>query len=236
MFAVWRKKVFIGVILAVLAAGFAATFFYGVKAASLRAKEATIVIDAGHGGRDGGVSGIATGVKESDLNLKYAFLLKEALEKQGFRIIMTRSTEDGLYDTAFGSEETRKSRDMLKRKEIILEAKPVCVISLHMNFFQQRSVRGAQVFYDGANQTSKALAVAVQNKLNKLNTAHAKRNVTQLPGDYYIVKSTVYPTCIIECGFLSSEEDEKLLINPDYQRDFIYEVVSGVLTFLGTRE
>jgi N-acetylmuramoyl-L-alanine amidase len=210
-----------------------------VKTAAVTAGGEIIVVDAGHGGRDGGVSGTATKVRESDLNLKYAFLLKEALERQGYRVVMTRSTEDGLYDAAaeYGavSEESRKSRDMKKRREIINEAKPACVVSLHMNFFGQSSVRGAQVFYNSANAESKKLSQSVQGKINALNDKYAERSASTLAGDYYIIKCTEYTSCIVECGFLSNKEDEKLLLSSAYQAELVYEITNGIIVYLNTR-
>jgi N-acetylmuramoyl-L-alanine amidase len=214
------------------------SFFYGIKTATLILREEIIVIDAGHGGIDGGVSGTITKAKESDLNLKYAISLKNVFEKQGYRIVLTRSTEDGLYGTAaaYLNEDSRKSQDMKRRKEIINQAEPVCVLSVHMNFFGKSSARGAQVFYNSSNPESKRLATAVQNKINNLNEEYVGRKITQLPGDYYIVKSIEYPSCIVECGFLSNPEDEKLLLNADYRERLVYEIGNGVLMYLKTRE
>ena len=87
-----------------------------------------IVVDAGHGGIDGGVSGKNTGVKESDLNLSISMALKEELEDMGFEVTLTRKTEAGLYDT---TAKGFKKRDMQRRKEIIEEVKPALVISIH---------------------------------------------------------------------------------------------------------
>jgi N-acetylmuramoyl-L-alanine amidase len=240
MFLFYKKKYVIAAACVILSFCLFLSLFYGVKTAAIASSGEIIVVDAGHGGRDGGVSGTVTKVKESDLNLKYAILLKSALEKQGYRVVMTRSTEEGLYDAAadFGAanEETRKSRDMKKRKEIINEAKPACVVSLHMNFFGQSAVRGAQVFYNASSAESKKLSQSVQNKLNLLNEKYAERKVSTLYGDYYIVKCTDYTSCIVECGFLSNKEDEKLLLSPAYQSELVYEITNGIIVYLNTRD
>jgi N-acetylmuramoyl-L-alanine amidase len=100
----------------------------------------TVVLDAGHGGIDGGVCGVKTGVKESDLNLALAKRLRVVLEDFGFETVLTRNTENGLYDT---TKAGFKKRDMQKRKEILLKANPALVISLHQNFYPTKTARGA---------------------------------------------------------------------------------------------
>ncbi|MDR1940293.1 MAG: N-acetylmuramoyl-L-alanine amidase [Clostridiales bacterium] len=236
MFVIYKKKYIVWGVAAVLFAVGCFSAVYGIKASSIRADKPVIVIDAGHGGADGGVSGISTGVKESSLNLKFAFLLKAAVENQGYRAVLTRTTEAGLYETAFNTlEETRKSKDMRKRKEIIVASKPACVVSLHMNFFSQSSIRGAQVFYNSENPESKKLAKILQGRVNNLNREYAKRDVTALPGDYYITKAADYPACILECGFLSNPDEERLLLDPEYQEKLIYEAVNGIIIYLNTK-
>lgn len=124
----------------------------------------TIVIDAGHGGIDGGVIGTKSGVKESDLNLKVARELYGLLKENGFNVIMTRTDENGLYgDTSRGF----KRRDMLARKEIINRAAPDLVVSIHMNFYSASYRRGAQVFFQKGSAAGKNFADAMQTALNR---------------------------------------------------------------------
>ena len=98
-----------------------------------------IVLDAGHGGIDGGVVGRETGIKESDLNLSVTVNLKTILQQAGFDVVLTRKTEAGLYGAA---TKGFKKRDMQRRKEIIEEAKPIAMISIHQNYFPIRASRG----------------------------------------------------------------------------------------------
>ena len=119
----------------------------------------TVVVDAGHGGMDGGVTGVNTGVKESDLNLVMAKLLGEYLKSGGFDVVYTRRTSGGLYKEG---DVNKKSADMHRRAEIISRADPVAVVSIHMNTFFQRSRRGAQVFFDPSSAKGESLALAVQ--------------------------------------------------------------------------
>ena len=92
----------------------------------------SVVLDAGHGGIDGGVSGRKTGVKESEINLAIAFRLNDVLTEMGFEVTMTRKTDAGLYGTTAPGF---KKRDMQRRKEIIQDASPMLVISVHQNFY-----------------------------------------------------------------------------------------------------
>jgi len=193
----------------------------------------TVVIDAGHGGKDNGVSGIISKTPEADLNLEYAFTLKKKMEEQGYRVIMTRTTKEILYSNL---NITNKQKDMRRRMEIIANSGAELMISIHMNFYSARSVRGAQVFYNSSNSGAKELAKAIQKTLNEnVNILYAKRNVVHLAGDYYILKQTPLPAVIVECGFLSNVEDEKLLLDKDYKELLCANIALGASAFLAVR-
>ncbi len=210
--------------LAVFSAFLVCFFALSQTASSLRL---TVVIDAGHGGVDGGVTGVTTGVKESDVNLAYARALQEAFEDAGFRVVQTRPTEAGLYGVATAGY---KKRDMLKRGEIINKSAPVLMISVHQNYFSQRARRGAQVFFRESSETSRALARAVQTSLNGM--PECVKRTEALAGDYYVLNCSDYPSVIVECGFLSNEEDEKLLLDANYREKLVSAVLAGALSYL----
>lgn len=188
-----------------------------------------IVIDAGHGGIDGGVVGRATGVKESDLNLAFTHSIKEVLEDMGFVVTLTRKTEAGLYGTP---TKGFKRRDMQKRQEIIAETKPALVLSIHQNFYPSKSSRGGQVFYNKADGDSRALAEIMQNQINALYQKQGARGRKCMTGKYFILECSVYPTVIIECGFLSNAEDEKMLTSEVWREEFSHAIGAGVMQFL----
>ena len=187
----------------------------------------TVVIDAGHGGIDGGVVGVETGTKESDVNLSMSRLLQKELEEAGFYVVQTRPTSAGLYGTATTGY---KKRDMKKRAEIINENAPVMVISVHQNFFSLRSRRGAQVFFRETNEASRALAGAMQTALN--NMPECVRKSEPLAGDYYILNCSDFPSVIVECGFLSNAEDEALLVTEEYQEKIASAIAAGAIAYL----
>ena len=171
-------KFFAAVLTAVVLASAAAAI---PVCAVLTAGEArpVIVVDAGHGGLDGGVVGTRTGVKESDLNLAVALLLGGMLEEDGFDVVFTRAGKGGLY---LDGERGKKSADMRRRADIIARSGAVGVVSIHMNTFSDSSRRGAQVFFDASSSRGRALADAVQTELNRsFNLPDAGRGSRRLP-------------------------------------------------------
>ncbi len=187
-----------------------------------------IVLDVGHGGVDGGVCGIATGVKESDLNLDIAYCLKEKLEDLGFAVTLTRKTEGGLYGTP---TKGFKKRDMAKRKEIIEKTAPALVLSIHQNFYPSRHVRGGQIFYNAANEKSVLLGKTLQTYLNELYQTVGVKPRESKAGEYFMLQCTSYPSVIVECGFLSNAEDEKLLCTDGWKNRLAQQIASGVMAY-----
>lgn len=185
----------------------------------------TIVIDAGHGGIDGGCEGYS-GTKESLINLEYAQTLKEYCENFGMKVVMTRINQNGLYSPFAGN---KKKDDMLARKNIIQNTKPDFVVSIHMNSFDAQSSRGAQVFYNRDNQNSQLLAEHIQKQFVN-NLTKARKTCQQ--GDYYILNSTIYPSVIVECGFISNKEEEQLLLTEEYKNRVCYSILCGVLEYM----
>lgn len=191
-------------------------------------KEMRIVVDAGHGGMDGGVVGRRTGVKESDLNLLIAMELQEELTDMGFEVVLTRKTEAGLYGT---TAKGFKKRDMQKRKEIIEEAKPTLLLSIHQNFYPTRSARGGQVFYSAQSEGGRRLAAGVQERLNGLYLGEGVKERKMATGDYFMLKCYPCPSVIVECGFLSNERDEGLLNTAVWRKQLAKAVAGGVLAY-----
>ncbi|MCX4362299.1 MAG: N-acetylmuramoyl-L-alanine amidase [Clostridia bacterium] len=213
MFITLKKKsvaIAIVLIVAVVAISVGCAFVAenAARATMVKTNGMTVVIDAGHGGIDGGVVG-STGVKESDINLKMAGILQKEIESRGFRVVLTRTGKDALNNI--------KRLDMQARKEIIVKAAPVAVISLHVNRFSDKSRRGAQVFYDDTG-IGKEFAESMQKTINeKINAKYSGRDDYEaIDGDLFITKCVKVPSVIIECGFISNPEDEKLLLSREY--------------------
>lgn len=187
----------------------------------------TVVIDAGHGGIDGGVSGVNTKVKESDLNLDIAKKLKAEFESAGIKAIMTRSSYGGLYGT---TAKGFKLRDMKKRIEIINSANADLMISVHLNCYSSPNRRGAKTFFGQGKTQGQRLASCIQKRFNLLSGQ--TRDFNPLKGDYYLLNYSACPSVICECGFLSSPEDEKLLLTEDYRKEIAKSIFLGAVEFL----
>lgn len=188
-----------------------------------------IVVDAGHGGIDAGVAGVHTGVKESDLNLEISLRLKEQLESLGFEVVLTRKTQTGLYGT---TAKGFKKRDMEKRKEIVLEEKPTLLISIHQNKYPSKAQRGAQVFYNKSSTKGKAFALCLQERLNGLYKDQGVKPRKVATGDFFMLNLVDAPSVLIECGFLSSPLDEKLLMSESWQKALVENITDGVMAYL----
>lgn len=189
----------------------------------------TVVVDPGHGGSDPGSIGYKTKIHEADLNLTLSLMLKDKLESAGINVIMTRKDNNSLIE---GSGKKWKKEDMQKRKELIKQYRPNMVISLHQNSYTNHSLRGAQVFYDKTSDISKQIADFIQEQFKEGLDKSIKATS---PGDYFMLKCTYAPSVIVECGFLSNAEDEKLLTTPEYQEKIVDCIYKGIVKFLQTK-
>lgn len=186
----------------------------------------TIIVDAGHGGRDGGSIG-KNGTIEKEINLDYAFALRDKLVSSGYRVVLTRNNDDGLYSEL---AKNKKVSDMNARMQIIKKANPSLVISIHMNSFSDASVRGANSYYKVDDEASKRCADLIQASLNKYCNA---RNKLSKEGDYFMLNCSYYTSVLIECGFLSNIEEETLLNTNEYKDKLTNAIYSGILLYFG---
>jgi len=230
MFKVVKLKSVLIVLLALVVAAAVVGVIFGVKGEAKTAfsplPKPTVVIDAGHGGADPGVTGVKTGIKESDLNLKTALVLGEIFASAGYKAVQTRYGEGSTAEGAFD-----KSADMAARRKTIERAHPNAVLSIHMNKYTDASRRGVQVFYTTA--ASAELAEALQKHLNQtMNVPTLGRGFEPVKGDYYIADNGEIPSVVVECAFLSSPIDEALISDPDYRLRLAGEIQSAVVNYL----
>lgn len=187
-----------------------------------------IVLDAGHGGIDGGVTGVKTGVKESELNLKITFAMKHALEEVGFDVTLTRKTSAGLYGIP---TKGFKRRDMQARKDVIQQARPDLVVSIHQNRYPTQTTRGAQVFFNTNVEGSRLLAQSLQASLNELYKTQGVKPRAPMQGEFFILDCAPVPSVIVECGFLSNPNDEALLCSEDWQNRLAHSLIIGLMHY-----
>jgi N-acetylmuramoyl-L-alanine amidase len=195
------------------------------------AAKGTIVIDAGHGGDDPGMIG-SSGINEKVLNLVYAQKLETLLSNDGYRVVQTRSTEDGLYDA---NSDHKKAQDMQRRCAVIEAEQPLLTVSIHQNSYPDDSVKGPQVFYYEQSAEGEKLATAIQNSLNtQLAIEHPR--IQKGNSTYYILKRSASVTVIVECGFLSNPQEEEQLQQESYQDQLVKAICDGIQQYLQSTE
>lgn len=186
----------------------------------------TIILDAGHGGRDGGSVGKG-GTIEKEINLKYTLALKQKLVKAGYKVELTRKTDDGLYSN---SAKNKKLSDMKARFEIIKRTNPNLVVSIHMNSFSNSSAHGAMTYYRADDEPSKTIANYIQKSLNTYCDAP---NTQAKVGDYYILNCSYYTSVLVECGFLSNPDEEQKLNSATHQDKIVNSIFSAIMLYFG---
>lgn len=189
-----------------------------------------IIIDAGHGGFDGGASS-DDGTLEKDINLKIALKLRELCKLGGFQVIMTRESDMGTEKDENDTISNRKKSDMQRRLAIIDENPDAIFVSIHLNKFSASSAQGAQVFYSKNNNDSELLAKSVQNSITKLIQNQNTRQVKKADSSIFLLKKSHIPSIIVECGFLSNSNELSLLKNSDYQSKMAFSIYCGILKY-----
>ena len=190
-----------------------------------------VVIDAGHGGNDPGKIGV-DGSLEKDINLKIARKVKAYLEASDVNVVMTRDTDTGLYQSG---DSHKKVSDMRRRCDIINEARPDLVVSIHQNSYHQEEINGGQVFYYKTSQNGKRLAEILQKRFDYV-LGEANRRVAKSNDNYYLLLHVKEPIVIVECGFLSNRKEAKALESEDYQDQMAWTIHMGVMEYLNTDE
>lgn len=188
-----------------------------------------IVIDAGHGGADGGAVA-ADGTEEKFLNLAVAQCLRDLLAVMGFRVGMTR-TDDVMIATEGTSLRERKVSDMRNRLARIEEAD--LAISIHQNKFPQTQYHGAQVFYSVNHADSRVLAESVRTQIITLVQPENTRALKTGDSSVFLLHRTTRPMILVECGFLSNTGELEKLKSSAYQQSIAFAIAAGTVTMGG---
>lgn len=198
-----------------------------VSVSAMPVAKKVVLIDAGHGGWDPGKVSESDNVLEKDINLQVALKLQAYLEQGGSVVLMTRIEDEALSNS--------KSLDMKSRKDLANVSKADILISVHQNSYPQENVQGAQVFYFNESEKSKRLAECIQTEIKNFADPDNRR-LAKANTDYYVLKQTVVPAVIVECGFLSSNAERRELTTDEYQEKIAWSIYKGVIRYFGDDE
>lgn len=187
-----------------------------------------VVVDAGHGGEDPGAVSAFSGAKEKDINLTIAQMTKKLLEDAGYTVVMTRSEDVLNYEGEKLSMTAKRRQDLIKRKQMMDESNADIVVSIHLNSFGDSQYHGAQTFYTKESLSSKKLAISLQTALHEILDPNNDREALLKSDDIIITKNCKVTTAIVECGFLSNQEEEKKLVDEAYQAKISEAIKAGI--------
>lgn len=234
MIIVIRKRVFLlSALFCCFLTGLAAVLWFGRSPAApaFAARDdtpVTVVVDAGHGGEDGGAIS-PDGVEESCLNLEIALRVNDLLRFAGQRTLLTRSEDITIADPDLATVRQRKVSDLKNRVALVNGTENAVLLSVHQNSLPSSVVtHGAQVFWN-RQEGAEELAEAVQDALNRYINAGNEKHPKLIPATIYLMKNITAPGIIVECGFLSNPEETVRLQEPDYQLRLAAAIAAGYL-------
>jgi N-acetylmuramoyl-L-alanine amidase. len=190
--------------------------------------KATVVLDPGHGGEDPGAVSDYSGIAEKDINLRIALLLREFLEEDNYRVIMTREEDVLNYKPGTKNITEKRRQDLTNRRKIIDTSGADIAVSIHMNKFEDPQYHGAQTFYPPGSAESERLAVCLQDALREYVDPSNSRKALVKKERIIILRDLVVPTALVECGFLSNSQEEAILRTVDYQEKIAKALKIGI--------
>lgn len=228
-----KRMIFINlsIVISILIYSLSSNTFSKVQlASSTPISNHTIIIDAGHGSPDGGATGL-DGSIESDLNLSIVLKLQNLLESSNCTVILTRSDENGIYETDSNTIREKKISDMKNRVNIANNSNAEIFVSIHMNKLEQTQYSGWQTFYKNQDEKSRQIAERIQLSLNNFIKKPNSREIKSISG-IYLTKNVEIPLVLVECGFLSNAEENKLLQTDSYQNELAWSIYIGLMDYL----
>jgi len=195
----------------------------------------TVVIDAGHGGEDGGAVGV-NGVYEKDVNLAIALMLNDILRINGIETVMTRSEDILLYDKNSDYHGQKKVQDLMSRRRIAEGYDKAVFVSIHMNAFPEEKYSGLQVYYSQNNEGSEKLAEDIQTAAKETIMPTNTRRCKAADNSIYLLDRLNCPAVMIECGFLSNPEECERLSDRSYQRKLAMCIAASIINYVSSEE
>lgn len=193
-------------------------------------KKSTIILDAGHGGEDGGTTS-KSGILEKDINLSVTLKLSEFLRASGFEVILIRDSDISVGNANLKTVKERKSSDLKQRLQIIKEHPDAIFVSIHQNHFEQSQYHGTQVFYSSNHEDGQLLAEDIQTRVVSLIQPDNTRVPKAAEKSIYLLWNSPIPSVIVECGFLSNEQEAQKLTQESYQKQMAFSIFCGILAF-----
>ncbi len=190
----------------------------------------TVIIDAGHGGFDGGAEAI-DGTVEKDINLIIALRLASHLNESGFNVVMTRTADVSTDDVESDKIAVRKKSDLKNRLNLMKDYHDGIFVSIHLNKFTTSAAWGSQVFYGAKNSDSKNLSDYIQKSIVSRIQPENTRVNKQATSSTYILFNATIPSALVECGFLSNKTDLELLKDKGYQSKMAFCIYCGILDY-----
>ncbi|GFN35691.1 N-acetylmuramoyl-L-alanine amidase family protein [Tepidimicrobium xylanilyticum] len=194
----------------------------------------TIVLDPGHGGIDGG-TGNPKDILEKDINLDIGIKLKKELIVEGFNVVMTRERDESLEHLS-SINSSRYRRDLDARRNIINSNEPLIYISIHVNSSKSSSARGAKIYHFPGSEDGKELAEKIAHSIDLyLYDQYLKDDTIRaevLSEDFFILRETEYTGVLLEVGFITNLEENRLLKDDEYKRKMAYAIKKGILEYL----
>ncbi len=200
--------------------------------AAAETEEVCIVIDAGHGGEDGGCVS-DSGVLEKELNLHVGSKVAELLNAMGYNTIMTRSEDKMLYDM-YGDDYTgkKKTYDLKNRLRFTRENEADMLVSIHMNKFPQSKYSGLQVYYSKNHTESETLAESIQSFNNTYLQKDNERVIKEAGSNIYLLDRAEMPAVLVECGFLSNSAETERLCDDGYRKELSFVIASAIISHM----
>lgn len=194
-------------------------------------KKGTVVLDAGHGGEDGGAVGV-NGAMEKDINLSIALELEKYLKQNHFDVIMVRDGDYSVGDQSLPTIAERKRSDTKNRLKLVEEAGECVLISIHQNHFSESKYSGAQMFYSANREESAVLAECIRENVVSALQPENRRENKQADANIYLLNNCRVPAVLVECGFLSNPEEAQKLTEEQYQKDMAASIYNGLIDYL----
>ncbi len=192
----------------------------------------TVIVDAGHGGEDGGAVAYDKKTVEKDINLAIALKLKDFLTVGGYKVIMTREDDRLICDDGLNTIKKRKTSDIKNRLKIVEDNPEAIFVSVHQNKFTQSKTSGAQVFFGRKNPESKLLAQEMQDMFRELLQPENGREVKKTGKEIYLLYHSEIPSVMVECGFLSNAEECEMLKLDEYQNKVAFTIYAGLSKYI----